>query len=568
MKVLPINTSSYYASKNQKLQNQPQTSASNVHFGGLSRLLSKKIYPDGQKEIMELISQRSPRASKTVGQLPGYIFDRIVPTQRQKAIPEIMAVFDSVVKSIRDFKPAKAQSGSYRPQFANDMLTDVFREFGIIDKKDSINLKYLGTGPSSKTFLLEGIGDPKNGDKYLLKVYHELFNPVWHAAKRNGLYSELNTAMYWRAHEGLETQKGKFFFGSLDSGFMLTKYLDNSVAKPRRVVNPYKYGMVYDERTPKSILLNIHDSTVNGYNYRYSGLAVVNKVKNSSKEARYFMEQVKKSGYNVVNKKLKGMSPERLEAYGLAKEGKKLVVTDNKVFENSGLIMRENGEIVHVNNQKRLAYWKEQMALPKKSENMVAGLAMGIKHLPAHSRVECLQECLQYNMPKVDQGLAYLLKYLPNEEAMKYFDILMKRGNSETQTILLNEIPLLSRRKLLGVKVADDINVSPADVVPERVEKYYEMAKQSVNNDAVEHLASFLNMLPETSKYKYYKYLSEIDMKSVQERLEWNNESLPIHIKAQLVKEHGLDPSYMGETFIALKQRGMSDEAALRIMGL
>ena len=67
MKVLPVNTSSYYASKKQNLQNHSQSVSSNVHFTGLSKLLSKKIYPDGQKEIMGLISQRSPRASKTVG---------------------------------------------------------------------------------------------------------------------------------------------------------------------------------------------------------------------------------------------------------------------------------------------------------------------------------------------------------------------------------------------------------------------------------------------------------------------------------------------------------------------
>jgi len=561
MKVLPINTLGYYSNHRQT---QPQQNSSNVHFNGLSKLLSQKTFADGQKEIEAMLAKkRSATSSKFVGELPHYVINKIALADRSKAIPEIMSAFQSVAKAIRGYTVSDA---AQRPDFANDILTNIFRKHGVLSNKESINLKYLGTGPNSKTFVLEGIQDPKNEDQYLLKVYHQLYNPKWHAAKRNGLHAELNNAMYWRAHAGLETQKGKFFFGDLDSGFMLTKYLHNDVKAPKKVVDPYKYGIVYDERTPQNILLNIHDSTVNGYNYRYSGMAVVNKVKNSDKEARYFMEQVKRSGYTIVNKKLKQMSPEKLASMGLEKQGKKLVIVDKKLFAEANLI-ENNGEIRHINNQKRLEYWKDQMAAAKKSESKIAGLAMGIKHLPANSRVECLQECLQYNMPKVDQGLAYLLKYLPTEESMKYFDVLMRRGNSDTQTILLNEIPLLSKRKHTGIKVADDINVSPADVVAERVEKYYELAMKSVNNDAVEHLASFIKLLPESSKYKYYKLLHNIDVPAMHERLDWNKESVPMHVKVRMLKDGLIDEYALGETYEHLRLAGMSQEQALRILG-
>ena len=560
MKVLPINASSCYANKKQTLPMQ-----NNVSFGGLTKLLGKQTFANGQKEIEELLAKKRPiGASKMLGELPHYIIEKISRSERSTAIPEIMATFKSVAKAIRGY--SVAGDATHRPEFANNMLTNVFRKHGIIPNEGSINLKYLGTGPNSRTYVLEGIKDKKNGDEYLLKVYHNLYNPQWHAAKRNGLHAELNNAMYWRAHAGLDTQKGKFFFGDLDSGFMLTKYLHNDVEAPKKFINPYKYGIVYDERTPKDILLNIHDSTVNGYNYRYSGMAVVNKVKNADKEARYYMEQVKRSGYTIVNKKLRNMAPEKLADMGIEMQGKKLVIVDKNLFENANLI-EHHGEIRHVNTQKRLAYWQEQMADPKISESKIAGLAMGIKHLPARSRVQCLQECLQYNMPEVDQGLAYLLKYLPNEESMKYFDILMNRGNTETQTILLNEIPLLSKRKHTGIKVADDINVSPADVIPERVEKYYDIAMKSVNNDAIEHLASFIKLLPEASKYKYYKRLHNIDIKAVQERLAWHNESTPLHLKVQMLKDGLIDEAGMGSTFDALRATGMSQEQALRVMG-
>lgn len=564
MKVLPISASNYYVNQRKAPSSNPQQSSGNVSFGGLTNLLAKKTYADGQKEIEELLARKKANyASKIVGQLPQYILEKIAPAERSRAIPEIMSAFQSVAKAIRGYTVADA---AHRPDFANGILTNVFRKYGILANKEAVNLKYLGTGPSSKTFVLEGIKDAKNEDEYLLKVYHKLYNPQWHAAKRNGLHAELNSAMYWRAHEGLDTQKGKFFMGDLDSGFMLIKYLHDGVKPPKRIVDSYKYGVVPDVRTTKDILLNIENSTVNGYNYRYSGMAVVNKVKNSDKEARYFMEQVKRAGYTVVNKKLKQMPAEKLATMGLAKDGKKLVIVDKKLFEEANLV-EHHGEIRHVNTQKRLAYWKEQMAAAKKSESKIAGLAMGIKHLPASARVECLQECLQYNMPKVDQGLAYLLKYLPNEEAIKYFDVLMRRGNSETQTILLNEIPLLGKRKHLGVKVADDINVSPADVIPERVEKLYETSMKSVNNDAIEHLASFIKLLPESSKYKYYKLLHNVDVPAMHERLAWNSESVPMHVKVRMLKDGVIDEFSLGETYEKLRLTGMSQEQALRILG-
>ena len=131
----------------------------------------------------------------------------------------------------------------------------------------------------------------------------------------------------------------------------------------------------------------------------------------------------------------------------------------------------------------------------------------------------------------------------------------------------MNEIPLLSKPKRTGVKVADDINVSPADVIPERVERYYEISSKSVNNDSVEHLASFIKFLPEASKYKYYKQLRDIDIPSVRDRLAWNNEGISTHIKVRMLKDGMINDSEMGDTYEALRASGLSMEQALRVMG-
>ena len=56
-------------------------------------------------------------------------------------------------------------------------------------------------------------------------------------------------------------------------------------------------------------------------------------------------------------------------------------------------------------------------------EQNEAGLAISIKHLKRRSEVFNL--CLQLNKPFVDMGLAYVLKYLKDANAKKYFEILI-----------------------------------------------------------------------------------------------------------------------------------------------
>lgn len=70
------------------------------------------------------------------------------------------------------------------------------------------------------------------------------------------------------------------------------------------------------------------------------------------------------------------------------------------------------------------------------------------------------------NKPMVDQALGYVLKYLPHEEAQKYYQKLMARNEEVTQTILMNEIPLLARKPL--PEAYDDMNVPKDQIFPEK----------------------------------------------------------------------------------------------------
>ena len=129
---------------------------------------------------------------------------------------------------------------------------------------------------------------------------------------------------------------------------------------------------------------------IKGYNYDYGGMRVVNRLKNSNKIARQTLEKIKE------------LKPEN-----------------------------------------RNSYWEENFKDRSNPENVLAGLALGIKYLKNQSFY--IDRCIALNKPIVNQALGYVLKYLPHEDAVKYFEKLFQTTDETTQIILFNEIPLLAK---------------------------------------------------------------------------------------------------------------------------
>ena len=62
----------------------------------------------------------------------------------------------------------------------------------------------------------------KQNNNVHMKVYKIADKgPEWHPYKSHGNYAELNTAAYWMKNLGRNTQRGRFFFGDITSGFMV-----------------------------------------------------------------------------------------------------------------------------------------------------------------------------------------------------------------------------------------------------------------------------------------------------------------------------------------------------------
>ena len=117
------------------------------------------------------------------------------------------------------------------------------------------------------------------------------------------------------------------------------------------------------------------------------------------------------------------------------------------------------------------------------------------------------------------------------EDQLKYFEKLVQTDDAETQIILFNEIPLLAKRKEEGVVLQDDINASLKEIFPERIYDYYMISEKYALPETIEHLASFVHLLPRNKIKQQYIKLSNIQNPALQERLLWKISFLEKEIK-------------------------------------
>ena len=413
----------------------------NQNFNGITKRMSHHIYIDGKKDIAKFLMEKRPK-NTNVGQLPPVMFYALNPETREEKIRHAFKVFGEVSEEIRAFRPysdrATEEIRERRPNSAVEKLKKLFVDFGLIKEEEPFDLKFLGQGEYKKAYKIEGVSDPRTGEELCYKVFHLVdTTPEWNKYKTHGNFAELNTSAHWKAREGINTQRGKFYFGDVMKGFFVDKFIERGVEPPKKNVNEYDLGLKLTDEVKDDVGHN----KLYGYSIDPGGVRVVNRVKNESKVAQYVQKRIKNTPENrreIEWHKIKGMT------YKIDKRGKE------------------------------------------------AGLALAIKHMP--HKEAYVEQCLAFNNQFADMGLGYALKYLPEEQAKKYFEVLMKRKDPVTQTVLMNEIPLLARTRMTD-KI-DDLDIPRGEIRPEVIEDYYRIAEEHVLPEVSEHLASYIHLLP------------------------------------------------------------------------
>ena len=457
-------TNYYSTNTNNKTNNK-----TNPNFTGLTKLMKKRIYIDGKKDILNLILKRKPEQSTVVGQLPGGMFDNLPKDKqtRSNAIKEIMNVFGNIAEEIRGFKCGSNTTNSEFKNRRNDStvqkLRDIFKKYNLNNTDEDVDLEFLGKGDYGSAFKIKGIYDKKTNDEYILKIHTVADRgPDWHRFKSHGNFAEPNTAEYWLNLWGEKTQRGKFYFADINKGYMVDNFIDLKTPPYKKKVNEYTAGL---KLTDEELAHNGHNK-INGYSIDWGGVRVVNRIKNNSKTARTVLHEIKNT------------------------DKKYRVIKWWRIFQDKH----------HFDETQKQA-----------------GLALAIKHIHNEEKNLYINTCLSLHKPMVDQALGYVLKYLPYDDALNYFEKLMARNDEITQTILMNEIPLLSRIPV--PETYDDMNIPKDQIFPQKVKAFYDIAKKYAIPQSREHLASYVHLLPKENIEEEFKYLINLDDYNVYDRL-------------------------------------------------
>ena len=82
----------------------------------------------------------------------------------------------------------------------------------------------------------------------------------------------------------------------------------------------------------------------------------------------------------------------------------------------------------------------------------------------------------------------------------------------------------------------DDINASLGEIIPERIYTFYMIAEKYAMPSTVEHLASFVHLLPANKLKQQYRKITNIINPELQERLLWKFGHLPKDMQPHAIK--------------------------------
>ncbi len=217
-------------------------------------------------------------------------FIKIFELIKNTAVPQ--AYFEKHQEAIQSFATIVMTMKSIpRHDKLNTNLTEVFRKAGIIPADGVIELERIGKGAYGWAFKIEGLNTEKD---YVLKI----FNGDKDAEGRHGALAELNNAQFWRSQAGVDTQRVNFYWGNLNSEYMITEFIDSDHAPPKRVVNPADFGInTQDDKDYNE--LNIYPKNPKTRHFEkhtfypdYGGFVVFDKKLNESKVTRKTSQKI------------------------------------------------------------------------------------------------------------------------------------------------------------------------------------------------------------------------------------------------------------------------------------
>ena len=203
-------------------------------FYGVTQKLSKRVYYNAALDLKNYMEARGDK-SGVVGRLPSFIIKKLPKENLEGSIKEILNAFSKAAFDLREFRDrgmtTLAEIIKGRPEEVVEDLKSVLIKNNVISKFDDFDLTYLGAGGKGSAYKLQGIRDLKHPDEdeFIMKVFHVINLGDYVNYQHHGTFAEINAAAYWMKHIGYDTNRGKFFWGDVKSGYMINKYVDEDV---------------------------------------------------------------------------------------------------------------------------------------------------------------------------------------------------------------------------------------------------------------------------------------------------------------------------------------------------
>lgn len=290
---------------NSSVRNKHMASTSRpVSFNGLNRCLSKRLLETS--DSFEKLSNCCKKSNGIIGNLPAEWIFNIPKEDRAKAIKQFYSDFGKVI--VKFAKQSQDQCGKvsspskgdlvqyYSEKMKNlsDEATLIFKKAKIIGEDHSIKIESFSnnTGSFGEVFKLSG----PFKDSYALKNFKTqvlskeeefLFPPNY--LYTNSSAGEAGRAAFIQKHTGKNSQMVPFFFSDTNSSYMLNKFIDDSVPKPKRNVPLEMFGL---DNPDCSRLLDDGKNKMHGYQIDYGSIALKNRVISQDKELQKIYSKI------------------------------------------------------------------------------------------------------------------------------------------------------------------------------------------------------------------------------------------------------------------------------------
>lgn len=455
-----------------------------ITFKGLTKELSNHLYST-RDQVLSIVDKFKSKNNGLAGSMPHAWIQKIPQTNKNRAIKEVYSAFASAAEVLCN--------NSSKTKEAGEILANILRKSGIIRENDCLNLEFINYGSFGSAYLLE-IPVEGNLERYVLKIAPEKrFNDN----RCHGLELETNRALFLSKNAGKNSDRTPFYFADFNSGYMLVKCVDDTLAKPK-ILDLQRFCLSATDDV---------DNTIYHHKIEYGGL-VVNTPAARTKTSRWVYKQVldapigkKESVWQKIYNDTTLPNKDEVDL-GLASSVKflndkehytelllnnnpsklvKLGLLDKSFFENG----YEHYDQI-INDADCEVRIKLAESIPSSHTNVFVGFVSdNLKYL---KKIGVKQQNNNSSLPTAQDLIAIMLEkilFFTDAEKKTVFDHLLAFNDDKTNVLLAKNLYNFDDKRI--------------------IEKYYSKLAQNASTDVVNALIPGLAKIDSTMASYWYK---------------------------------------------------------------